>query len=845
MKKALVPNSNSQIPPRLFNRSASLWLVKIFFVQVKQRKHLIPLLSLALLFLYLSLTSLLGQGVDKYLNHNLQTMLGADTQLSVNRVWKRAELEWITAHAQTHSYLESYEVTLSGRDAFSHTKLKAVDSTYPLNGEIAITTSQRLTPKQVSSGPKAGEIWLEPHLARALKVDIGEIVNLGASQFRVSALLLNEPDRIIQGYSSDRRAMISKESLINLKMTPAQRQVLINHNSLTSASQLVQLQNNSADIRVVSKLLNNYPMAHAWQRVQNFMGLISFVIVLLTCLCLWLSQRSHIEPIQSVLAVMLANGVKQKQVPLLILTLIISMLLVSFVPAMVIALLLATFIEQFIQQNLFNTFELMWDMTGIGQALLMSVVLYALLTIPSWIKLLKSTVRGLLEKRETNAMTFLVGGVCPLLSLLVVVFINTDNWTLTGMLLAGLGVCLVLLLALTWGLLGVAHRCLTGRSGIVAFVLLLMKQRMNVKLVQIVALGLSATLLLLCFRVGQDVNNALERALFEDQGNIFVTKADLKQKQAIEAFTLKHGGKVKQFKAFQSARVTHVNDVVLSQINAPPSDSRTRLERNINLHWQYNQPDNIKVVEGKWQYDIQVLPSISMEQEVFEELNLSLGDVLTMQIGSQTREFQIASVHHYRSGKDSVTFWFVVHQASVPVSSEQTYYMGSVDLSQHGLANLGEIWRTYPTIHMLRVEELLSRVRSTIETFMYLTLAYGLFIALMSNLLVIASIQTHLQRDKIKNGLLLSFGLTEKQGRNMLIAEWAILTIIPVACALTSVYLFIGQIYQQGFGFPYRPNELMLLLEAVLIVMIVAVGGVWLSLKQLDQSVTSLLEQRD
>ncbi|MCG7547389.1 FtsX-like permease family protein [Pseudoalteromonas sp. Of7M-16] len=824
---------------------ASIMLIKIFLLQVRQGKHLVTLFSLALLFLYLSLTSLLGQGVDKYLNHNLQTMLGADTQLSVTRDWHDSETQWVTTHASSKTFIQSYQVTLSQGSAYSHAKLKAVDNAYPLTGQVTISTNEQLTTSQVSKGPKVGEIWLEPHLARALDVRIGDEIRLGSETLVVSALLLNEPDRIIQGYSSDRRALVSQLSLVALNMQPEDRQILVNHHGDFKLSHLKQLQTASADLKVTSKLLNNYPMAHAWQRVQNFMGLISFIIVLLTCLCLWLSQRSHIEPVQGVLAVMLANGVKRQQVPLLVVVLMVSILLLSFIPALLIAMVGATFIEQLIQQNVFETFELMWGVTGIGHALLMSVLLYCLLTIPNWIKLLKSTVRDLLEKREDGAVTFIVSGLCPLLSLLAVVLLNTDNWVLTGLLLSGLGVCLVLLLALTWGILSLANRSLVDRGGVFAFVLLLMKQRMSVKIIQILALGLSATLLLLCLRVGQDVNRVLDRALFEDQGNVFVTQATSTQKQAISQFAKQHGGEVKQFKAFQSARVTHVNDVLLAQIDAPSSDSKTRLERDINLHWQISQPDNISVVSGQWQpLGEQGLPSISMEQEVFDELSLALGDVLTLQVGSQSQQFNIASVHHYCSGSDMITFWFVVHQDSVPVASEPTLYMGSVDLPQSGLDNLGEIWQAHPSIRMLRVEELISRVRNTVQTFMYLTLAYGVFIAIMSNLLVVASIQTHLQRDKLKNGLLLSFGLTEKQGRNMLITEWAILTVIPVACALASVYLFIGQIYQQGFGLAYRPNDLMLFLEAVAIVMTIALGGICLSRKQLKQSVVTLLEQR-
>ncbi|MCF6440513.1 hypothetical protein L1077_13835 [Pseudoalteromonas luteoviolacea] len=832
-------NSSCQLIP------ASKLFIKVFLSQTMQGKHLITLLSLALLFLYLSLTSLFGQGVDRYLNHNLQTMLGADTQLTVTRDWHDHERQWMQTHAVKSSFINSYEVTLSAETAFSHTKLKAVDRSYPLNGDVTVSYTPSFTPSLESTGPKLGEIWLEPHLARALNVKVGDTVSLGHNTLMVSALLLNEPDRIIQGYSSDKRAIVSQKSIEHLDMIPLERQVLINHQLDFKKEYLQRLQDNSADLNMISKLLNNYPMAHAWKRVQNFMGLISFVIVLLTCLCLWLSQKSHVEPLQNVLAVMLANGVKRQQIPFIVLILMASILFISFIPALIIAIALTAALEYAIQQHFLATFELMWDWVGIGKALLISALLYSLLTVPSWVTLIKSNVRDLLEKRENNSITFIVSGLCPLLSLLVVVVLNTDNWVLTGLLLSGLAVCLVLLLVLAWGGLSITNKLLSGKSGIFAFVLLLMKQRMRVKIVQILALGLSATLLLLCLRVGQDVSDVLDRALFADQGNIFVTQATVEQKQALTEFTLEHRGEVKQFKAFQSARVTHVNNLLLSEIDAPSSDSKSRLERNINLHWQAYQPQNINIVSGQWQSKMQNdLPAISMEQEVFDELNLELEDVLTMQVGNQSQQFKIASVHHYRSGSDMITFWFVVHQDSLPVADEQVFYMGSVDLPELGLQQLGEIWQAHPSIRMLRVEELIARVRSTVQTFIYLTLAYGVFIALMSNLLVIASIQTHLQRDKLKNGLLLSFGLDSRQSRNMLIVEWSILTMIPVACALTSIYLFIGQIYQAGFGLPYRPNDFMLLVEAITIVAVIALGGIFLSRKQLKQNVVTLLEQR-
>ena len=83
--------------------------------------------------------------------------------------------------------------------------LKAVSHQYPLRGKMTLAQEGR--------GLLPGEIWLEPQLARNLKIQIGDQVLLGEKSFLVSNLIIKEPDRGATFMNFAPRAMISEEDL--------------------------------------------------------------------------------------------------------------------------------------------------------------------------------------------------------------------------------------------------------------------------------------------------------------------------------------------------------------------------------------------------------------------------------------------------------------------------------------------------------------------------------------------------------------------------------------------------------------------------------------------------------
>ncbi|KNC68315.1 ABC transporter permease [Pseudoalteromonas ardens] len=812
----------------------------VLWRQVLQGKYWLTLGALSILFFYLLLSSLLGQGVERFLAYNLQATLGADTQVTVRRTWQEPELTWIRAHSDSHSLQSQYRVTLSHQSHHQPVLLKAVDSNYPLQGDIHISLSKALNTQRVQQGPSRGEVWLEPRLAVALAAELGDTIMLGGTQLRVSALLQLEPDRILEGFGSDMRAMVSDASLRPEQLTPHFSRALMLHTRL-SEEEITRFQSSSPTAQIVSKSLNNYPLAKVWERVQNFLGLLSLIIVLLSVLILWLCSQVQIQPLKKSVSVLLACGMSRRMLPVLAIIAGAMILMLSLLPALILSLLASHGVSH-IAQVYIDGFSLQWQWQDLLAACALATVVYVFIALPVWLSLLQGDIRLLLEQRTEPKRWRWLAMLSPVGLLAALVVNYTDNWLLSGMLLSGLGVCVLLVLFVTWLVLRFGGYLLPSSWVLSKFSLLLLRKRMSVKLVQITALGLSVTLLLLCFNMGRDVTSMLSLYLYQNQGNVFVSRADDEQKAALESFVGRYQGHIKEMKPFQLAQVTHINGIAILARDVQPSDTLRRLEQPVNLHWRAQAPENVQITQGTWT-DAFAQTGVSVDQEVFEDLALSMGDRVQLVVGSESVEASVTAVHRYKPGGSSVTFWFVLQQSRPPSAAEPIYHMGGVELNAQGVAAIGALWRAHPQLRLVTVDALLEKIRAQVQALITLVLSYAAFIVLLSNLLMVAAIQTHMEKDQIRNGLLLSFGLSPTQGLKILLFEWLMVTLIPALCAVGAIYSFIDAFYQQNLAMPYQGSLIMMLAEALAIALVVAVSGILLSRKQLRSSAMELLNE--
>src|SRR3546814_17199193 len=78
-------------------------------------------------------------------------------------------------------------------------ELKAVDGAYPLYGTMRLESGARQGP------PPSGAIWIGKDLASRLALKFGSQVKFGEQAFLIDGIIAEEPDRLGEGRSDERR----------------------------------------------------------------------------------------------------------------------------------------------------------------------------------------------------------------------------------------------------------------------------------------------------------------------------------------------------------------------------------------------------------------------------------------------------------------------------------------------------------------------------------------------------------------------------------------------------------------------------------------------------------------
>ncbi|CAH9053922.1 hypothetical protein PSECIP111951_03126 [Pseudoalteromonas holothuriae] len=810
------------------------------YLHTKRGHNLLTVLSLSVLFFYFSFITLVAQGTHNYLTQNLQQLLGADTVIQTNRLIPEDDLTKLENLTSNVSIGQLYKLTLTHKNRHQFIQLKAVDDNYPLQGQLKYSQDTNLNGENIALPPKLSQIWLEPRLASALGIEIGETLTLGSTELLFCAYLIHEPDRLHEGHSSDMRALVHKASIEREHLKVSQHRYSFNHPDEV-IDKIQNIQRNMSDSRLFSKALGRHPVSAIYQRVEKFLGLLSVLLIILVGIILLLASNKTSEPLSRFIAICMANGMNKKYRLPVITVNCLFILIVSFAPAFILALLSALYFEQFVQQHMLG-FALIWQPIDLIKVLLLSSMVYIGLSAPIWFKVYQAQTMQLLCAHTPSKSQLVVSGLFLCFVMTCIVYWYSDNWTLTALLLGSLSVCIVGLLIISTLVLNLGRWGLGKHGKLIGFALYLMRKRIYIKTAQMMSLGLSITLVLMCTRIHQDVSSMLEHFKYTQQGNLLITQVDKQQQHSLEQFLKTHKGELKELYQYQYAQLTHINNVPLNDVDISVSDTLSTVQKPIRLHWNHATPHNNKLERGNWNKKVQsnALKSISIEDEVFNELNLKLGDTIQMQMLEQSEIFRVSSVHSFVPGSSNVTFWFVTHAAN-PIEGVPIYNIGSAQIPDDAWQALATLWQAHPSMRLHSIDTLLSQTRKYLNILTSAILTYSTLISLLTILLLIAAIQRHLQQDQKRNGLLISFGLSKNQQYKLALYEWLIIATLPTVSAFTCVYFTIDAFYQYELGLDYKPDHLTLLRHAASAVLVITLIGLMATKKQFADSVASLL----
>lgn len=130
------------------------------------------------------------------------------------------------------------------------TELKAVDGAYPLYGRLTVGSGTPL------ARLGADEAVIAPALAERLSLRPGDRLRYGEAEFRIVAIIADEPDRVSEGFTLGPVALVTMDGL--------RRTGLVQPGSLFTAKYRVRLTQSQDPEPIVDRLKANFP-ASSWE----------------------------------------------------------------------------------------------------------------------------------------------------------------------------------------------------------------------------------------------------------------------------------------------------------------------------------------------------------------------------------------------------------------------------------------------------------------------------------------------------------------------------------------------------------------------------------------------------
>ena len=700
-----------------------------------------------------------------------------------------------------------------GPGGYQSIALKGVRGSYPLQGSLQLKgysseldkTDVNETPTEgVGRQPQTGTAWLDARAMRLLGAQQGDQIQIGPNDFRVTAELVFEPDRLTQMQHILPRVMISMADLNALGLNQHSGRGEFRYLFGGNQQALIELEQTlperlSEGYEVLKPSKGQHPFSRMSERIGRFLGLVS-VLVLVLCGSASAILANHIaREYVGAAAVLRCLGAERRVVS--------RVLWLQLVAISVVSGLAGGAIGWWIQPLLFSLLEphLMlsateFDMAPVGVALAVVLLmtlsfvwprLSALNTVPAWI-----AMRGGATKPPSYLGSFLLASCsCGLL-----LWLYTDNPKLTGILAVGvLGMIGVATLT-GWALSKLAsqlHHLSHGRLRVILRAIGRSPGRHTATMAT-VSLAVMAFLVTAAFRGG--FLDTYHQSRLERDGNYVFSDLSANQVDAFERTILTQEARSAGYYPTVRAHLVSINAVAVDQVLKNESDSREELRSAVRLSWAEGMPQNTRLVEGDWPQEGQ--RELSVDSEVISDLGLNIGDELGFIANGKQITARISGTHGFKSGGSSVAFWFMF--APGVLDSFEQRYMGGIQIDANHDSVLAVISARFPSVKITSLEQHLARIRSIMQAITQGFDSLALMMVCAALVVIFAvSLESRNARSR-QEALLHTLGVTLMGLRKMRWVEQIGLGLLAGLVALGGANLIMELVFRFQFALPYR-----------------------------------------
>jgi putative ABC transport system permease protein len=633
--------------------------------------------------------------------------------------------------------------------------LKAVDpAKYPFYGTAQLEPQMSL--QQALAGDSA--VVADEFLVR-LNAHVGQTLRLGGKNFKIAAVLVQEPDRISAGAGMGPRVMVSRASLESTGLlapgSRASQRLLVKIPAKADPMAVrKEVESILPDAQVVDFKEGNPALSQGLDNATAILSLICLVAMVLGAIGVAMAMHAHLEQRMDMLAILKAVGARSSDLLRIFLLQTMALglmgaLLGIAAGALVMQALPAVFGKLLV---IHTTMRFPWRAVGAGLGTgLLTTLLFCLpplLDVRTVRPIL--VLRRLVEQGPTTAREWFArwwGRRLQMgIAVLVIVALGGIAWALSDSVKVGgwfaliFTIALIVLLLLAavalWVLRFVLNRVRLHLPSSLRHGLANLYRPGNQSAAVLASLGTGVMLILAVYLMQSSLLRDIRQTASPTLPNVFLIDITPDEVDGIRTLFQHQPGVTQQpdLLPVVQARFVSLNGKTLDQLK--DQHFPRRMLENAELSWADKLPAGDKIMQGKWWTDSNA-KEIAMGDGTAQRLHLAVGSAVQIEIAGQVHDLKVGALYRADGQHIGARVAFMV-PSNLLKDAQATWYGGAhVNMKQVPAVERA-LFAAYPTVTVINIADVLNRIESVVDQITFVVRFLAGF-SILAGLMILAS----------------------------------------------------------------------------------------------------------
>jgi len=694
-----------------------------------------------------SLSSMLQDGLAS----QASAILGGDAEVSLTqRDIDEEELAWLETQGTVSQTRES-RVMARGleSDIRSLVEVKAVDENYPLYGEVELSGGLSL----LDATKKVGDVWgaaVEAKVLPRLGIAPGDLVRIGDINVELRATIEVEPDRVSTGFLFAPRVFIAPEALDQSGLVQVGSQVQNKYRiklpegvdtSLWMEAAKANLKPDAAE-RLRGPDDGTQGAEQFILRVSLFLSMVGLTTLIIGGLGVGNAIKSYLESKTETIATYKCLGATGTFIFQSFLMQVLIIASIGIALGLAIGMITPMLVIWFIGDLLPITAEISVYPLPLALAALNGLLVtlgFAIWPLARARDIEPAALfRDMVDGHRGRPSARYIFAVIAIFTLLAILAVFITPYRLFALIfLAGAITCFVLLRLEAYGLMRLAKAMGRPKNPGLRLALTNLYRPGATTTNVVLSVGLGLTLLVGVALIQGNISTQIQEELPAAAPSFFML--DIRRDQAEPFDELVNsipGTKELQRQPWVRATISKIKGAEPDMESISP-EARWVLQRERNVTYRSDKPDNRILIEGEWwPIDYNGPPQISLDNEVAQGLGVGLGDTMTFSIVGREIDAEIANLVDVDLTAGDTNFYVMFAPGALEEAPQQNVALVMAEPNSEE-AIYKAVTDTFPNVTVVWIREALLALNGLLESIALAVQSTGA-VTLLAGVLVMA-----------------------------------------------------------------------------------------------------------